>query len=398
MASLSQSIRRIGIRRAPASPPAREEMVRQQRMLAAFGEFALRSEDREAVLQEACRLVAEAVGVTRAKVLEIELATDTAVVRAGVGWRDGVVGQVRIPLAERSSEAHALRACEPVVVRDIAAETRFGIPQFMAEAGVVAFVNVPIFLPGGVAFGLLQVDADEPRTFGGETVEFLRTYATILGPVIDRLDKNRRLALADMRAEVLLRELRHRMSNDLAVIQSLIRVRARGASADVAAELAILQERLEALRLLHSHLHGEGQDERIALGPYVESLLANLLHLRADQAANVRIETASISVQVSRDVAGPLGLILNEFATNSFKYAFPDRGGTVRVEVVPINSGRALLRLSDDGVGLSGSCIAASGSRSGMGLIAALAEQIGGAATWSSSGPGLCLETQFTTC
>ncbi|GJD81121.1 GAF domain-containing protein [Methylobacterium gregans] len=62
-------------------------------------------------------------------------------------------------------------------------------PRFMKEAGVVAFANVPICLPGRKAYGLLQVDATEPRDFGNEDTEFLRTYAIILGQVIDRLQK-----------------------------------------------------------------------------------------------------------------------------------------------------------------------------------------------------------------
>jgi PAS domain S-box-containing protein len=57
----------------------------------------------------------------------------------------------------------------------------------MKQAGVVALVNVPIRLPGGKAFGLLQVDSTEPREFGSEDTQFLRVYATILGPIIDRL-------------------------------------------------------------------------------------------------------------------------------------------------------------------------------------------------------------------
>ncbi|MBB4483234.1 PAS domain S-box-containing protein [Rhizobium etli] len=59
----------------------------------------------------------------------------------------------------------------------------------MRAAGVAALANVPIFLPGNRTFGLLQVDDIEPRDFGEEDTQFLRTYATILGPVIDRLHK-----------------------------------------------------------------------------------------------------------------------------------------------------------------------------------------------------------------
>lgn len=73
------------------------------------------------------------------------------------------------------------------MTHDIRKEDHFEVPEFMKEAGVIAFDNVPIFVPGGKAYGLLQVDATEPRDFGNQDTEFLRTYATLLGPVIDRL-------------------------------------------------------------------------------------------------------------------------------------------------------------------------------------------------------------------
>ncbi|WP_218127516.1 GAF domain-containing protein [Belnapia rosea] len=168
-------------------------------MLADFGEFALRSESLDEVLAEACRLVGEALGTGRAKVLEIERDDQMLLVRAGVGWQPDIVGRLRLPMAEHSSETFAIEAGKPVITQDIRKEDRFDVPPFMKEAGVVALVNVPVFLPGQAPYGLLQVDDTEPREFGEEDIEFLRTYATILGPVIDRLHKIRRLRQTEER-------------------------------------------------------------------------------------------------------------------------------------------------------------------------------------------------------
>lgn len=170
---------------------SRNQASDRQRALAKFGEFVLRCEDLAAILTEGCRLIADALNTDLAKVLEIERERGSAVVLAGVGWAPDVVGKARIPLHERSSESFALDKGEPVVTRDIVKETRFDFPDFMKAHGVVALVNVPIFLPGGNAFGLLQVDARETREFGDDDIQFLRTYAMILGPVIDRLRKIR---------------------------------------------------------------------------------------------------------------------------------------------------------------------------------------------------------------
>ncbi|WHQ68621.1 PAS domain S-box protein [Methylorubrum extorquens] len=166
-----------------------EQMMQRQRMLADFGEFTLRSEDLDEVLTEACRLVGEALGTGRAKILEIQKDGQCLFARAGVGWDPGVVGHLRLPMREHSSETFAIKEGKPVVTQDIRGEQRFDVPEFMRHAGVVALVNVPIRLPGGKAYGLLEVDTTEPHEFGDDDIVFLRTYASILGPVIDRLHK-----------------------------------------------------------------------------------------------------------------------------------------------------------------------------------------------------------------
>src|SRR3712207_9329662 len=114
--------------------PDESRMEKRQRVLADFGEFALRSDDLDAVLTEACRLVAEALGTGRAKVLEIEEESRTLFVRAGVGWDEGVVGQVRLAMGDHSSETYSIEAGEPVITNDLASESRFDFPAFMKEA------------------------------------------------------------------------------------------------------------------------------------------------------------------------------------------------------------------------------------------------------------------------
>lgn len=90
-------------------------------------------------------------------------------------------------MGERSSETFAIEAAEPVIMQDVAKEDRFEVPDFMKKAGVVALANVPIFVPGQRPYGILQVDDTNPREYGDDEIQFLRTYAMILGPVVDRL-------------------------------------------------------------------------------------------------------------------------------------------------------------------------------------------------------------------
>ena len=176
-----------------------EVLLWRQRVLAEFGDLALQSEDLDEVLHEACRLVAEALGTGRAKVLEIEPGGESLFVRAGVGWAPDLMGQMHVPMGKNSLGFFSIEVGKPIITQDISKEERFEIPQFHKDAGIVALANVPIFLPGKKAYGLLEVNDTKPRDFDESDTEFLRTYASILGPVIDRLLNARELRSTEER-------------------------------------------------------------------------------------------------------------------------------------------------------------------------------------------------------
>ena len=163
-------------------------LLRQQDVLAKFGELALRSEDLDEILTEACRLVGEALGTELAKVLEMQEDGVTLKVRAGVGWKPGVVGQATVMAEKGSSEGYALQTGRPVTSDNIQNETRFEYAAFLKDNGVRALANVSIAGPSGhPPFGVLQVDSRTPRRFGDRDTSFLRSYANLLGAAVDRL-------------------------------------------------------------------------------------------------------------------------------------------------------------------------------------------------------------------
>lgn len=381
--------------------PDREQMMARQRVLAEFGDLALRSDDLDEVLTEACRLVAGALGADLAKVLEIEHDRRSLLVRAGVGWRPDVVGRTRLPMGDRSSEAYAIEAGRPVISNDIREEDRFEFADFLKEHGAVALVNVPVFLPGGRPYGLLQVDSREARDFAEQDIEFLRTYATILGPVIDRLHKAHSLREALDVNRRLLRELQHRVKNHLGVVTSLVRLRAGQAiSGEARRELEAVGERIGTLCLVHEQLYAAGNADRLSLRLFVTRLVEGLRDLHEGQPGEVRLDLAVAEVELAPDLAVPVGLILTEFVTNSLKHAFDGRGGTIAVAAEAPEGGGLRVRVSDDGKGLPPEPRAATGpgSGTGMAIIKALAGQIDAEPVWSSPpsgrGTALLLETR----
>lgn len=366
---------------------------KRQRVLADFGEFALRSENLDDVLLEACRLVSDALDTTYAKVLEIEEGGRSCIVKAGVGWRSGLVGH-RLHFSERSSETYSLELGEPVISRDIRKEDRFDFAQFLIDHGVVSLINVPIFLPGGKPYGLLQVDSDVQLDFTQKDVEFLRTYATILGPVIDRLHKTHSLERAFETNKRLLRELQHRVKNHIGIIASLARVRARNVQSDEAEqELAGIAERIETLRLIHDQLYQAQTSEHVQLRPFLSRLLRNLGELHGADTVEMKINVDDADLTPKEAV--PIGLIANEFATNSLKYAFGPHGGEISVSASAAGPHLAL-SFADNGKGLSFTADKTpTGSGTGMKLIDGLAQQLDAEVTWPPTETGTTLQIKF---
>lgn len=111
----------------------REELLSRQKALGDFGEFVLDNDDLQKILDEACRIVAEALKADFAKIVEIDRKFRNGLIRAGVGWKPGIVGHERIEIGERSSEAYAIETTEPVVTQDIEEEDRFEFPGSCAS-------------------------------------------------------------------------------------------------------------------------------------------------------------------------------------------------------------------------------------------------------------------------
>ena len=191
----------------PGHDGGSDALLRQQTALARFGELALRSDDLDEILTEACRLVSEALGTEMSKVMELQADGETLLVRAGVGWGPGVVGVVTTGSEEGTSEGHALRTGAPLISTDLDHDERFRFPRFLIEQGVKAVANVAILgADGQRPYGVLQVDSRTPCEFGEGDTAFLSTYANMIAAAVQRF-----AATTDLRErEARLRESENR--------------------------------------------------------------------------------------------------------------------------------------------------------------------------------------------
>ena len=151
--------------------------------------------------------------------------------------------------------------------------------------------------------------------------------------------------------DVLLRELQHRVKNNLQMITALIRMEARNvADGETGERFDRLAGRINSLALLYDLLSGEGADDGIDLGVYLSKVASSVMEAHAVE--GIRLELKVDTWPVSINVAMPTGLVVNELMTNALKHAFAGRdGGTITVSSLVDDTGFRVV-VADDGVGL----------------------------------------------
>ncbi len=197
--------------------------------------------------------------------------------------------------------------------------------------------------------------------------------------------------------EVLLREIHHRVKNNLAAISSLLYLQSLDAN-DPAARQALEQSRsrVKSMALVHESLYRSGELDAVEFGTYTRELAENV-HINHSAGAHIQLITHVEPVEISIDRAVPVGLIMNELLTNAFKHAFKGRmhgAVTVSVTIKPENFMR--VSVVDDGVGAFHAS-SPDGARSvtentGLSLVRSLVKQVNGEFQMSPLHPGTCAE------
>jgi len=198
--------------------------------------------------------------------------------------------------------------------------------------------------------------------------------------ITERKRAEEKIKAALVEKELLLRELNHRVKNNLQVINSLLNLQARSIKDEEVR--AILQEshsRIKSIAMVHEKLYGSSDFSRIDMNEYFNSLLRSIAH-----SFNVTEDTVSMKVMAdvgiwfNMDMAVHCGLIVNELVTNAFKYAFPDnRKGEICVELKAGKNNTYELVVRDNGIGLPKDFDLKSSQTLGLELVNILARQLG---------------------
>jgi len=183
---------------------------------------------------------------------------------------------------------------------------------------------------------------------------------------------------ADKEKEALLREIHHRVKNNLMVISSLLNLQS-GTITDDHTKSAVKesQSRVKSMALIHQLLYQSDKFARIDFHKYLEQLMASLQSTYCSPDFEISYYVKADDLNIDIDTAIPLGLITNELATNAYKYAFADsRKGSIQIDFFRTPDHMCRLRIADNGKGLPEGFDPDSSSTLGLKLVRILTKQI----------------------
>ena len=171
--------------------------------------------------------------------------------------------------------------------------------------------------------------------------------------ITEREQAEEAIRLSLQEKEVLLREIHHRVKNNMQVISSLFNLQAAHTrSEECRGILKEAQARLRSMSLVHEKLYRSAHLSRIDFGGYIHSLAAHLVHIYRPSAGPVRLETDFEDVTLDITTAMPCGLLLSELISNALKHAFPDnREGVIHLGLKRRPDGLIEIRVADNGIG-----------------------------------------------
>lgn len=182
----------------------------------------------------------------------------------------------------------------------------------------------------------------------------IRGFAALVSDITDQKTAEKRIKAALNEKEILLREIHHRVKNNLAVISSLISLQAAHAKDDFHKQMfRDVQTRVRSMAIAHEKLYQSNSLSKLSMRTYVRSLVDHLTASSAPIGSPIRLKKEVDDVTLGLDTAMPLGFILTELVSNCLKHAFPPgTRGEVTVTLRSLGENEYELVVADNGVGL----------------------------------------------
>jgi PAS domain S-box-containing protein len=223
-----------------------------------------------------------------------------------------------------------------------------------------------------------------------------KTYAIwVIEDITERKQAEEKLRAALAEKEVLLKEIYHRVKNNLQVVSSLLNLQSRRATeTETKRLLGDSANRVNSIALVHAQLYRAENLASIGLQEYVRQLADNLISVNHPRSARVELRVEVDDLFVGIENAIPLGLMINELVSNAYRHGYADDtvDGKISVRILGLVGGQIRVEVEDNGRGLPADFELGTGGGLGMHLVVALAQQLGSELTLHACHSG----TRFT--
>ena len=215
--------------------------------------------------------------------------------------------------------------------------------------------------------------------------------------ITDRKQIEKKLRASLREKEVLLREIHHRVKNNLQVVSSLLSLQAQQVTdAAVRDMFRESQRRIRSMALVHEKLYQSSDFSRINFSDYLQNLVVHLSYSYQIDRSQIDVQVSADQIPLNINTAIPCGLIINELVSNSLKHAFPGgRRGSIIIELKQGPDSQLFLRVRDDGIGLPEGFNYRNAKSLGMQIVTTLVHQINGKMEVPRSGKGAEFRISF---
>ena len=275
---------------------------------------------------------------------------------------------------------YVVRSEQCVIVDDAAAPNPFSADDYLSRHRPRSISCLPLLKPGRLIGALYLENGLLPNVFTRARVTLLQALASQAAISLENARLYEILQASLSEKQSLLKEVHHRVKNNLQLISSLLSLQAeRAEDSAVAALFADSRNRVRAMALVHENLYRAGDFGKVAMASHIQTLCAHLTGVYAVRDRAIELMLQIGDCQMNLDRAVPCGLLVNELVSNALKHAFPEgRSGCVRVELQSQPGSEVRLLVSDDGVGLAPQIVLGHSESLGLQLVEDLTKQLNG--------------------
>jgi PAS domain S-box-containing protein len=219
---------------------------------------------------------------------------------------------------------------------------------------------------------------------------------SIIRDISERIRVEEALRASVAEKEVLIKEIHHRVKNNLQIISSLLKLQsATVKTAEAQKYLKISRDRVQSMAFIHDKLFHSKELTNIDFSGYVRQLTSHLLNSYGVKPDKIKLNLKAENVFLDIDTAVPCGLLVNELVSNCLKHAFPNgMNGEIDIEIVHDSENKINLTVKDNGVGFAGDYHEIRSGSLGLQLIDSLSRQLGGTVSFETQN-GTCFSIKF---